>query len=74
MYALSELLYCGECGTPYRRCTWSKNGKKKTVWRCLSRLDYGRQYCKNSHLIDESGLHNAIAGAITEKKLSEQGS
>ena len=25
-------------------------------------------------MIDESRLHNAIAGAITEKKLSEQGS
>ena len=25
-YALSELLVCGECGTPYRRCTWARNG------------------------------------------------
>lgn len=22
-YALTELLLCGECGTPYRRCTWT---------------------------------------------------
>ncbi len=73
MYALSELLYCGECGTPYRRCTWSKNGKKKIVWRCLSRLDYGRKYCKNSPSIEESRLHNAIAEAITERAASEQG-
>ena len=26
-YALSELLVCGECGTPYKRCTWARNGK-----------------------------------------------
>lgn len=25
-YALSELLVCGECGTPYKRCTWARNG------------------------------------------------
>lgn len=66
-YALSEILYCGNCGTPYRRCTWSKNGKKKIVWRCISRLDYGKKYCKDSPPIEESILHNAIAEAITQK-------
>lgn len=39
-YALTERLYCGECGTPYRRCTWTRKGGKKIVWRCVSRLDY----------------------------------
>ncbi len=66
-YALSEILYCGHCGTPYRRCTWSKNGKKKIVWRCISRLDYGKKYCKDSPSIEESILHNAVAEAITQK-------
>lgn len=66
-YALSEILYCGNCGTPYRRCTWSKNGKKKIVWRCISRLDYGKKYCKDSPSIEESILHNAIVEAITQK-------
>ena len=71
-YALTELLYCGECGTPYRRCTWSRNGKKKIVWRCMSRLDYGKKYCKNSPSVEESRLHNAIAAAITKKANSEE--
>lgn len=71
-YALTELLYCGECGTPYRRCTWSRDGKKKIVWRCVSRLDYGKKYCKNSSSVDESRLHNAIAAAITKKANSEE--
>ena len=66
-YALSEILYCGNCGTPYRRCTWSKNGKKKIVWRCISRLDYGTKYCKDSPSVEESILHNAITKAITQK-------
>lgn len=70
-YALTELLICGECGTPYRRCTWSKNGKKKIVWRCISRLDYGKKYCKDSPSIEESILHNVIAEAITQKAQME---
>lgn len=71
-YALSEILYCGHCGTPYRRCTWSKNGKKKIVWRCISRLDYGKKYCKDSPSIEESILHNAIAETITQKAQMEK--
>ena len=66
------LLYCRECGTPYRRCTWSRDGKKKIVWRCVSRLDYGKKYCKNSPSVEESRLHNAIAAAITKKANSEE--
>lgn len=31
-YALTGKVYCGECGSPYRRVTWSKKGKKKIVW------------------------------------------
>lgn len=70
-YALSELLFCGNCGTPYRRCTWAKKGKKKIVWRCASRLDYGTKYCKDSPSIEESTLHTAIAEAITQKAQME---
>ncbi len=63
-YALSERLVCGECGTLYRRCTWSRNGKKRIVWRCVSRLDYGTKYCHDSPTIDEVPLQQAILRAI----------
>lgn len=64
-YALTELLVCGECGTPYRRCTWTtRDKKKKIVWRCINRLDYGKKYCKHSPSIEESVLQNAIMDAI----------
>lgn len=63
-YALTELLICGECGTPYRRCTWAANGKKKVVWRCINRLDYGRKYCHDSPSIEESVLQEAIMKAV----------
>lgn len=70
-YALSELLFCGNCGTPYRRVTWTNRGKKKVVWRCISRLDFGTKYCKDSPSLEESALQNAIAEAITQKAKSE---
>lgn len=63
-YALSERLVCGECGTLYRRCTWSKQGKKRVVWRCVSRLDYGTKYCHHSPTLDEEPLQQAILAAI----------
>ena len=63
-YALSERLVCGECGTLYRRCVWAKRGKKRTVWRCVSRLDYGTKYCHNSPTLDEEPLQRAILAAI----------
>lgn len=65
-YALTELLFCGECGTPYRRVTWTVKGKKKIVWRCINRLDYGKKYCKNSPSIEENALQSAIMRAISE--------
>ena len=63
-YALTELLVCGCCGTPYRRCTWAKNGKKRIVWRCISRLDYGKKYCPESLTVDEDVLHQAIVQGL----------
>lgn len=63
-YALSELLICGDCGTPYKRVTWSKRGNKKIVWRCISRIDYGTKYCHSSPTIEENRLHDAIVRCI----------
>ncbi len=65
-YALSELLVCGECGTPYKRCTWARNGKKRIVWRCVSRLEFGTKYCHHSPTLDEDRLHTAVLEALNE--------
>ena len=65
-YALSELLVCGECGTPYKRCTWARNGKKRIVWQCVSRLEFGTKYCHGSPTLDEEKLHQAILEALNE--------
>lgn len=63
-YALSNLMICAECGQPYRRQVWSKNGQKWAVWRCDNRLKHGSERCKNSPTLKEKILHEAIMAAI----------
>ena len=63
-YALTDLLVCGECGRPYRRKTWTRNGKKKVVWRCLNRIEHGKEFCKRSPTIEEERLHRAICRGL----------
>lgn len=63
-YALSERFVCGECGSPYKRCTWARNGVKRIVWRCVSRLEFGKKYCHESPSIEEDKLHTAILTAL----------
>lgn len=70
-YALSDVLRCGECGTKYRRVTWSKKGNKKIVWRCCNRLDYGKQFCDKSPTIEENVLQDAIVRAMSIYKTEE---
>ena len=63
-YALTGRLVCGECGTLYRRCVWSKRGQKKAVRRCASRIDYGSTYCHESPTLQEGPLQAAILAAL----------
>lgn len=66
-YALSERLVCGECGTLYRRCTWNRKEQKRIVWRCVSRLDFGKKYCHASPTMDEGPLQEAIMAAVNTR-------
>lgn len=63
-YALSDCLVCGEGGMLYRRCTWTHPDGKRVVWRCVSRLDYGKKYCHSSPTLDEAPLQQAIIVAL----------
>lgn len=69
-YALTEVLKCGECGSRYKRVTWTSRGKKQIVWRCVSRLDHGKKYCKDSITVKEGELQEAIVRAI--RKFNEE--
>ena len=63
-YALTGLLLCGNCGQEYRRVTWSRNDKKKIVWRCSNRLTNGTKHCKKSETLEEGALNRAVMEAI----------
>jgi site-specific DNA recombinase len=65
-YAMSERMVCGECGTPYRRCTWrQRDGSYKVVWRCISRLE-STGLCGESATIEEVALHDALLRAVNQ--------
>jgi hypothetical protein len=64
-YALSEILTCAECGSPYRRVTWTQRGEYRAVWRCVSRLEHGRKFCRGSPTLDETALQAAILDAVS---------
>lgn len=63
-YALSERLFCGDCGSPYKRVTWNIHGRKQIVWRCVNRIEYGTKFCSSSPSVPEEELHRAILKAV----------
>ena len=71
-YALTEVLMCGECGSRYKRVTWNIRGKRRIVWRCISRLDYGKKYCTDSITVDEQALHRAIVRALNRFNIEDE--
>lgn len=65
-YALTERLVCGECGTLYCRCMWTKRGEKFAAWHCTSRVDNGTKYCHYSPTLRENSLQAAILAAVND--------
>lgn len=64
-YALTELLICGECGSPYRRRTINSHGEKKIYWRCLNRIEHSTKYCPKSIGVEEKLLQEAICRGLS---------
>lgn len=71
-FALTDLLVCGECGSPYRRRTWTRNGKTQRVWRCLNRVEHGKTYCVHSVSIEEEKLKQAINRGLSKAIADKQ--
>lgn len=71
-YALTEVMMCGECGSRYKRVTWNIRGKHRIVWRCMSRLDYGKKYCADSITVDEQALQRAIVRALNRFNIEDE--
>jgi len=64
-YALSSIVFCGECGNIYRRIHWNNRGKKSIVWRCVGRLEDKELDC-NAPTIVEEDLQRSVLQAINQ--------
>ena len=54
---LSGLLVCAECNHNYRRITRPSG---EIVWRCASRVEHGKKFCKHSPSITEEKIKELI--------------
>jgi len=54
---LSSLLVCAECSHNYRRITRPSG---EIVWRCASRVEHGKKFCKHSPSISEEKIKELI--------------
>ena len=64
-YPFSDLLVCDSCGNRYRRCMWISGGKKKIVWRCITRIEHGGTACESISVGDEL-IHKAVYRSINK--------
>ena len=46
---------------------------RNPVWRCISRLDYGKKYCPDSSTVGEESLQDAIVECIKQVIKDESG-
>ena len=63
-YLLANIMICSDCGQPYRRLTWSREGVKRIVWRCKERVENGTKRCHKSPTLDETELQRTIMRGI----------
>ena len=71
---LSGLLVCVECSHNYRRITRPSG---EIVWRCASRVEHGKKFCKHSPSISEERIKELICeklsmSAFDENQVKEQ--
>ena len=66
-YALSSIVYCAHCGDVFQRTHWNVHGRKKIVWRCVSRLHKkDRDFDCPARTVTEAELHAAVVAAVNE--------
>ena len=66
-YALSSIVYCGHCGDVFQRTHWNCRGRKKVVWRCVSRLHKkDTEVNCPARTVTETDLHEVVVRAVNE--------
>ena len=63
-YALSGLLFCGDCGTRYRRILTHYKDKSIAYWKCAARV-LNSDNCDNRNLREED-VHQVVVDAINQ--------
>ena len=64
-FALSNIVYCAHCGEVFQRTHWDIHGKKKIVWRCLSRIHKKKSKIDcPARTVNETDLHAVVIKAI----------
>ena len=62
-YALTDMLICGQCGTPYRRCTWSRAAE---LIQTITDAASGGEYTAEMQALAEE--LKTVKATIAEKK------
>lgn len=65
---LGNLLVCGESGASFRRRT----ERGKVVYRCATRIEKGREACKESSTIEEEWLKKELARRVCDGEYDEK--
>ena len=59
--------YCGHCGDVFQRTHWNCRGRKKVVWRCVSRLHKkDTEVNCPARTVTEADLHEVVVRAVNE--------
>ena len=66
-YALSSIVFCAHCGDVFQRTHWNVRGRKKIVWRCISRLHKkDTEFNCPARTVTEVDLHAVVVQAVNE--------
>jgi DNA invertase Pin-like site-specific DNA recombinase len=70
-YALSSIVFCGDCGELYRRIHWYYGNRATPVWRCVRRIESRTPEC-HSQSIKEADLKRGVVKAINRLVLGKE--
>lgn len=70
-YALSSIVFCGDCGELYRRITWYYGNRPTVVWRCVSKIECRTPEC-HSQSVKEADLKRGVVKAINKLVLGKE--